>query len=189
MPINQMRVIGAVCAVMAALLTAPVPASAAPVHQRSGPRAHPVVLHQAPSPRPSIGAPEPEKYPGVEITINSLTRDSLGFVTLVWTITNNSNENFYVPGGWQGYTYTYADAPISGVTLTDETAKVRYQPLRIDPSRQCTCNSDADQITVMEHGDTSYYFQSYKLPANVKSVTMSLDGYAPAKNVPITNAG
>lgn len=184
----RIRAIGVVCTVTAALLAMPVEATAVAAHQRSHHRVQPIVLHRAPSPQPSIGAPEPEQYPGVPITINSLTRDSFGFATLVWTITNNTNERFYVPSGWQGTTYTYADAPISGVTLTDETAKVRYQPLRIDPSKQCTCNSDFDQVTVMEHGATSYYFQTYKLPMNVKSVTVSMAAYAPAKNIPISNA-
>lgn len=186
---HKIRVIGALSVIVVPLVSTPAQAATtARTHRATlGGRAHalPVVVHRAPTPEPSIGAPQPEKSPNVPVTLNSLTRDPTGIVTLVWTVKNNGNESFYAPGGWQGV-YTYAGAPLSGVSLTDETAKVRYQPLRIDPRRLCMCNNPADQPEPLASGDVGQYFQSYKLPNSVKSVTVALDGYAPAKNVPVS---
>lgn len=208
---SRTRLLGVLCAAAVPMAAAPAaahastPAAAGPSREprrAQAAQALPYVLHrttprhapQAPqqgggqraaTPRPSIGAPKPEQDPAAAITINSLTRDASGIVTLVWTITYTGETQFNTPTGWQSV-YTYASAPVSGVSLTDETAKVRYQPLRIDPRRLCMCNSNADQPNPMRPGDIGDYYQSYKLPDTVTSVTVRLDGYAPAKNVPIS---
>lgn len=183
----RIRVIGVLCAMTAVLLAVPAQAHAV----RARPRALPVVVHREPPPtpsaQPSIGAPQPERYPDAPVTINSLTRDSFGIVTAVWQVKYTGNSSLQPSNDWQGL-YTYADAPVSGVTLTDETGKVRYHPLRFDPRRECVCNSNADQPNPMDPGDIGYYTESFKLPMNVKSVTFTIASYAPAKNVPISNA-
>lgn len=146
----------------------------------------PLVMQRlSPSPFPSIGQPAPEKYPNAPITLNSLHRDSLGFVTLTWTIVyNGDDENFTVPRDLVSI-YKYAGTSASAVTLTDEVGKVRYNPLRLEQSGSCICTSMPSIPLGIRNGESAVLNEVYKLPTNISSVTVSIPGYSPAKNIPV----
>lgn len=143
-------------------------------------------LSQTPAPMPTIGRPAPEQSPDAPIALNSLHRDSSGIVSLTWTVQNNADDMFNDPSDWVNGLYKYAPGYDTGITLTDETAKVLYRPLRADPSGVCICTDSSAVERVLDSGDYSIAYEAYKLPAQVKSVTVSIPGYSPAKNIPIS---
>lgn len=139
------------------------------------------------SPMPSVGqAPAPEEWPDAPVTLNSLHRDSSGFVSLTWSVRNNGDSQFTLPAQWISTVYRYAPGPSSAITLTDESGKVRYSPLRMDPSGVCVCSDTTKLAASLDHGASAILTETYKLPAQVKSVTVSIPGYSAAKNVPIS---
>lgn len=181
------RMLGTALAAAAALLVAPGPTqAAAPSVASARPAAMHVRLHAGPTPQPSIGSAEPEKYPGISITLNSLHRDSSGIVTLNWTATSNGGEQFWANVPWVGDVYKYADAPASAVTITDEAAKIRYNPLRIDPRQLCMCQTTTSIPALEQQGQSVNLFQTFKPPATVDSVTVNIPGFSPAKDVPVS---
>lgn len=161
--------------------------AAAQVAQGAVDGAHlPVALQRAnPAPMPTIGQPAPEKNPNASVTLNSLHRDSVGLVTLTWTMVYNaSDESFVVPPALVSV-YKYAGTSASAVTLTDEAGKIRYNPLRMDPSATCICTDMPSIPNGLSKGQSAILNEVYKLPANVNAVTVSIPGYSPAKSIPV----
>lgn len=147
----------------------------------------PVALHkQSLTPQPTIGQPAPEEWPDTPVTINSLHRDSVGFVTLTWTMTYNGDTPDFSISTELVSVYKYAAGTISAITLTDESAKIRYNPLRADPSMTCICSDNSSIPRSLDKGQAATLYEAFKLPANVKSVTVSIPGYSPAKNIPVS---
>ena len=180
------RVLGTALAAVAALLVTPGTAQAAPTAAKEHPAALRVHLHAGPTPEPSIGSAEPEKYPGISVTINSLHRDSSGIVSLNWTASSNGGKQFWANVPWVGDVYKYDDAPASAVTITDEDAKIRYNPLRIDPRQLCMCQTTVNIPALEQQGQSVNLFQTFKPPADVDSVTVNIPGFSPAKNIPVS---
>lgn len=159
--------------------------AAASISQVSGtPRLQTALQQRSPAPMPTIGRPAPEKWPDTPAAINSLHRDSSGFVTLIWTLTYNGANDFTLPVEFVSV-YKYAPAPFSAITLTDESAKIRYNPLRADPSGKCICTDNATVPNDLNKGQSATLYQVFKLPSNVTSVTVSIPGYSPAKNIAV----
>lgn len=176
--------LGATAAVLGVTTTGIATASEA-WQTPSAPRILPVSMKVSPTPMPTIGQPAPEASPKAPVTLNSLHRTQSGLVTLTWTITNNGYSQYQRPVDWVGI-YDYANAPASGITITDESAKIRYNPLRIDPDRRCMCTETGNLKGVQEQGDSEILFDTYKIPASVKSVTVNIPDFSPAKNIPIS---
>lgn len=158
-------------------------ASAQPV------RAHtqnlPISVRFSPTPMPTIGQPAPEQSPKAPVTLNSLRRTESGLVALTWTITNSGYDQYIRPADWVGI-YNYANASESAITITDEAAKIRYNPLRIDPDRMCMCTDAGGMRVVQNQGQSEIIFEVYKVPENVKAVTVDIPGFSPAKNISIS---
>lgn len=138
------------------------------------------------SPQPSLGQPQPESSPNIQVTINTLHRDSSGLVTLTWTIKNNGQEGFLNAASQFTSDYNYEGGTAAGITLTDESAKVRYNPLRAIPSNMCTCTVLAGLPTPLTQGESVVLFEIYKLPNSVSSATINIAGYSPLKNIQIS---
>lgn len=151
-------------------------------------RAHaqnlPVALRVSPAPMPTIGRPVPEQSPKAPVTLNYLHRTESGFVALTWTITNSGYDQYTRPADWVGI-YNYANASESAITVTDEAARIRYNPLRIDPDRTCMCTDVGSMRVLQNQGQSEIIFEVYKVPENVKTVTVNIPGFSPAKNISI----
>lgn len=147
--------------------------------------ARPIALAPAgPTPMPTIGRPAPEKHPDAPITLNSLHRDKLGLVSLTWTLANNDqSESMNDPPSEVVNAYDYVGPTAGAVTLTDESAKVRYSPLRMDPGKTCVCTNGSAVPSTLANGQSAIYYEVYKLPLNVKSVTVTIPGYSPTKDI------
>lgn len=171
----------------ACVTAAGTPAAANVVRSAEHVTRTPVALQRSgPTPMPTIGQPAPEENPNAPITLNSLHRDSVGFVTLTWTIVYNaSDDNFLVPRDLVSV-YKYAGTSASAVTLIDEVGKMRYNPLRMDPSGTCICTDMPSIPLGLKDGESAILNEVYKLPANVNSVTVSIPGYSPAKNISVS---
>lgn len=137
-----------------------------------------------PPPLPSLATAQPEKWPKIQASVNWLRRSSSGLVTLVWTLKNTGTEVFYPSAYFNGLYTMYKGESANGITLTDETGKVRYNTLRLESGR-CVCTSFSQAPTSIAQNQTITMFEVYKLPANVSKVTVGIPGYSPAKNVPI----
>lgn len=146
----------------------------------------PVALNRLnPTPLPTIGQPAPEKEPDAPVTLNVLHRDSFGLVSLTWTMAYNGDTPDYLIGPNLVSVYRYAGASASAVSLTDEVGKIRYNPLRMDPSGTCICTDNPSIPNDLNKGQSAVFYETYKLPATVHSVTVSIPGYSPAQNVPV----
>lgn len=139
-----------------------------------------------PIPMPTIGRPAPEKSPEAPITLNSLHRDKLGLVSLTWTLTNNDQSNSMDdPPSEMMNPYDYSGAKASAITLIDESAKIRYKPLRMDPGKTCICTNRSGIPYTLDNGQSAIFYEVYKLPTNVNSVTVNIPNYSPAKDIAI----
>lgn len=142
--------------------------------------------HATPAPMPTIGRPAPEKWPDAPVTLNTLHRDSYGAVLLTLTVQNNGDEQYSIPPGWYGAVFKYNAGVFNGITLTDESAKIRYYPLLAKPSGDCVCTVVGKISMVLEHGEYAVVYSVFKLPPNVKTVTVGVPDYSPAANIPIS---
>lgn len=146
----------------------------------------PVVLRtDAPTPLPTIGRPQPIKSPDIEVTLNSLHRDSSGLVTLTWSVRNTGSDPFYPNEVFTSDSYKYASPYISAITLTDESAKLRYNPLQTIPSEYCACTNTATVPSPVERDTPLTLYNMYKLPTNVSSVTVEIPHWTAVKNVAV----
>lgn len=136
---------------------------------------------------PVIATAAPDKYPGIKLAINSLTRDSAGVVTLTWTLTNSSQENFKANATTFNSIGQYAGDTVSDVTLLDSEHKVRYHTLRDEKSHYCVCTalSVTGAHSIIEPGHSATYYNAFTLPSNVTKITVEIPGFAGVKDLPI----
>lgn len=139
----------------------------------------------SPTPMPTIGQPAPESSPDAPVTINSLHRSSTNLVSLTWSMKYNGGSDFTIPTNIVSV-YKYAGSGSSAITLTDEAAKIRYNPLRADPSQTCICTNTSSIPNDLNKGESATFYEVFMLPATTKSVTVSIPGYSPAKNIPVS---
>ncbi|MFE6763111.1 hypothetical protein [Streptomyces sp. NPDC057689] len=100
---------------------------------------------------------------GLEMVINSATRDSGGFVTVNGQIKNTGSEAYTTPVQWGGEEEALADADRSfaGMTLVDSKAKKRYYVLRDTDNRPLTTSGYSPSI---ESGSALTFFAQFPAP-------------------------
>lgn len=139
----------------------------------------------SPAPMPTIGQPAPEGSPDAPVAINSLHRSSTNLVSLTWSMKYNGDSDFTLPTNLVSV-YKYAGSGSSAITLTDEAAKIRYNPLRADPSQKCICTNTSSIPNDLNKGESATFYEVFMLPSTTRSVTVSIPGYSPAKNIPVS---
>ncbi|WP_330240484.1 hypothetical protein [Streptomyces sp. NBC_00525] len=100
---------------------------------------------------------------GVEMVINSATRDSGGFLTLNGQIKNTGSEAYTTPVQWSGTEEAVAatDRSFAGMTLVDSKAKKRYYVLRDTDNRPLTTSGFDPSIS---GGSALTFFAQFPAP-------------------------
>lgn len=139
----------------------PAPAAGVPAHE-DRPTTAPGGLPRASRPAQlgTKGVLHSSKYPGVIITLDSLTRSVGGLLTARWTITNHGEESFSyqeladmtAPGSLVNFT---------GITISDHSAMQRYYPLSAEDDDDCLCYSTDGDLEPGHHQDV---FTMYRTP-------------------------
>ncbi|WP_327416044.1 hypothetical protein [Streptomyces sp. NBC_01233] len=116
---------------------------------------------------------------GVVLTINSVTRDAGGFVTINGQIKNTSNQQFVKTAAWRGSErdLTGSGESVAGATLVDKAGKKRYYVLR-DTDGRCLCTSG---VAAIDAGATVPFFAQFPAPPTTTTdVEFSLPTFASA---------
>jgi outer membrane protein OmpA-like peptidoglycan-associated protein len=159
--------------------------------------ARPAPAPAGPGPAPAapgrpVGAARPTaaEVRSLNLDVTELRRSPTGLVNLVWKLTNNGGEQFdsttqfttpvtnvFYFGGYSGGTM--------GVTLYDEATGRRYYTLR-DTQNRCLCVGlgGGGDYRIMPGGAMTHA-NSYKLPPEVKSVTVEFPGYEPLRGAAV----
>ncbi|MGW8887603.1 hypothetical protein [Streptomyces sp. NPDC055749] len=119
---------------------------------------------------------------GVEMAINTATRDSGGFLTVSGQFKNSSGSAFTVPIAWNGPEVAVAlkGRSLAGMTLVDSQGKKRYYVLRDTDNRPLTTT---DYYSRLEAGKTLSFFAQFPAPpATTTKVDLQFPGFA---NAPI----
>ncbi|MER0447984.1 hypothetical protein ABR738_26085 [Streptomyces sp. Edi4] len=140
----------------------------------------------APLPQPESTAKLAEATGGggIVLTINSVTRDPGGFVTVSGQLKNPGSQNFVDTSGWVG---TEKDVlasgdSVAGATLIDKVGKKRYYVLR-DTGGKCLCTMG---IVGVKAGQTVPVFAQFPAPPNdTKQVDFQLPTF-PTMTVPVS---
>ncbi|TXS06996.1 hypothetical protein EAO73_03415 [Streptomyces sp. col6] len=100
---------------------------------------------------------------GIEMVINSATRDSGGFLTVNGQIKNTGSEDYTTPLQWSGAEEAVAatDRSLAGMTLVDAKAKKRYYVLRDTDNRPLTTSGFDPSI---EAGGALTFFAQFPAP-------------------------
>lgn len=116
---------------------------------------------------------------GIEITINSVVRDSGGFVTVQGVVTNNGTEVFNADM-WVGSetAVSKSGASVAGAVLVDEAGKKRYYVLR-DTEGKCLCTMGL--LSVQPKETRPIFAQFPAPPTATTSVEFQLPTMPPAK--------
>lgn len=140
----------------------------------------------SPSPLPVVATGASNNSTDVKLDINKLRRDSNGTVTLIWTMTNNSDERVY-----PGIDYTgngvYFPGGVSGVSLVNKKEKVRYRSLRDPKTGHCICSilGAVGTYSNLDKGDSGTFYNMYKFPSDVQKVTVEVPHFTSIKDVAI----
>lgn len=129
-----------------------------------------------------------------KLDVNSLHRDPSGLVTLVWTVTNVTDEEQSISGGQFGrYLSLEYSVPFStsGVSLIDKAGQMRYWPAR-DGQGVCMCNTmniDSHGAQTLKPNGSATFADVYKMPAGVGTVDVQFawlgSPIPPAAGVPV----
>lgn len=142
---------------------------------------------QSPAPeRPVLATVPPAKYGGLSVQINKLQRTSDGAVLLVWTITNESNEDGFHTGTAFNDWDLFEGTGLGGVRLLDKAGDVRYHPMR-RATHECVCTvvGVLDAGTILDKGESTTMYDMYKVEPDVSRVTVEVPGFV-ATRVPIS---
>ncbi|WP_323177912.1 hypothetical protein [Streptomyces sp. NBC_00083] len=137
-----------------------------------------------PAPSPTAKLAESTGQGGIVLTINSVARDSGGFVTVAGQLKNPGAENFVDTSGWVG---TEKDVlasgdSVAGATLIDKVGKKRYYVLR-DTGGKCLCTMG---IVGVKAGQTIPFFAQFPAPPNgTQQVDFQLPTF-PTMTVPVS---
>ncbi|RCH67938.1 hypothetical protein DT019_13075 [Streptomyces sp. SDr-06] len=121
---------------------------------------------------------------GMVLTINSVARDSGGFVTVSGQLRNPGSKSFNGTSDWAG---TERDVlasgdSVAGATLVDKVGKKRYYVLR-DTGGKCLCTMG---ISSVDAGQTVPFFAQFPAPPNgTKQVDFQLPTF-PTLSVPVS---
>jgi hypothetical protein len=84
---------------------------------------------------------------GLTLEINSVRRESGGFVTVNGQIKNSTDKAYYDISAWRGteQELTKSGLSVGGATLVDDQGKKRYYVLR-DTEGRCLCTAGFDKV-------------------------------------------
>ncbi|MFF7410991.1 hypothetical protein [Streptomyces lydicus] len=120
---------------------------------------------------------------GVVVTLNSVVRDSGGFVTVSGTVANHGSRAFNAIDWRSNETDLRSRSSISGATLVDKAGKKRYLVLR-DTNHECLCTTGLSGL--LPGASRPIFAQFPAPPANVTEVDFQLPTMPPA-SVQITD--
>jgi hypothetical protein len=120
---------------------------------------------------------------GVVVTLNSVVRDSGGFVTVNGTVTNHGSRAFNAIDWRSNETELRSRSSLSGATLVDKAGKKRYLVLR-DTNGECLCTTGLSGL--MPGASRPIFAQFPAPPAKVTEVDFQLPTMPPA-SVQITD--
>nr|WP_202520111.1 hypothetical protein [Streptomyces sp. SID1034] len=138
----------------------------------------------AASPDSTVKLAEATGEGGVVLTINSVKRDSGGFLTVAGQVKNTGTDDFVATSPWAG---TERDVlasgdSVAGATLVDKTGKKRYYVLR-DTGGKCLCTMG---ISSIKAGQTVPVFAQFPAPpAGTKDLDFQLPTF-PTMTVPVS---
>ncbi len=121
---------------------------------------------------------------GVVLAINSVKRDSGGFLTVAGQVKNTGADDFVATSPWAG---TERDVlasgdSVAGATLVDKVGKKRYYVLR-DTGGKCLCTMG---ISSIKAGQTVPIFAQFPAPpVGTKDVDFQLPTF-PTMTVPVS---
>lgn len=136
---------------------------------------------------PSAGTLEPQQWPDVEVTVNSVEHGAGGLLTVVWTVTDNGKDDFDMDVKFSSSPYNYIGSGTQGLTIVDHAAKQRYYPL-VSESVHCQCyrGTDSNNSGNVLAGSSQTVYDVYRPDPMPTTVDVELPGYGPAKNVKVT---
>ncbi|MFI1617100.1 hypothetical protein ACH4VT_08990 [Streptomyces lydicus] len=120
---------------------------------------------------------------GVVVTLNSVVRDSGGFVTVSGTVANHGTRAFNAIDWRSNETELRSRSSISGATLVDKAGKKRYLVLR-DTNGECLCTTGLSGL--LPGASRPIFAQFPAPPAKVTEVDFQLPTMPPA-SVQITD--
>ncbi|GAA2996189.1 hypothetical protein [Streptomyces fulvorobeus] len=119
---------------------------------------------------------------GIDMVINTATRDSGGFLTVSGQFKNSSGSAFTIPITWNGPEVAVAlkGRSLAGMTLVDSQGKKRYYVLRDTDNRPLTTT---DYFSRLEAGKSLSFFAQFPAPPDTTAkVDLQFPGFA---NAPI----
>ncbi|MFE2306172.1 hypothetical protein [Streptomyces sp. NPDC059411] len=109
------------------------------------------------------------------MTVNSVTRDAGGFVTVSGQIKNTGDKGFGNTAPWRGNELNASGVSIAGVNLVDKVGKKRYYVLR-DTEGRCLCTTG---VVIIEAGQSVPFFAQFPAPpANTTDVELNFPTFA-----------
>ncbi|WSJ31790.1 hypothetical protein OG479_22285 [Streptomyces subrutilus] len=132
---------------------------------------------QSPAPAPVLATVNGES--GIVLTINTVTRDAGGFVTVNGQIKNTGSQQFVKTSAWRGAErdLTGSGESVAGATLVDKAGKKRYYVLR-DTDGRCLCTTG---VAGIDAGATVPFFAQFPAPPTTTAdVEFSLPTFATA---------
>jgi outer membrane protein OmpA-like peptidoglycan-associated protein len=118
----------------------------------------------------------PHEASGLKVEVNGLHRDVSGTTMLVWTLRNQGGP-VDIAARFTNYRSVNASnaGTASGLELVDTATKLRYQPLQTsDTSCLCAEFLRAEAKTQIGPGQTATYANTYKLPADLRTVDLQI---------------
>lgn len=114
---------------------------------------------------------------GMTLAINSVRRDSGGFVTVTGQIKNTGTEAFTHTADWRGIELKGSGESVAGATLVDKVGKKRYYVLR-DTESRCLCTTGVSSV---DPGQVVPFFAQFPAPPpSTSEVEFSLPTFATA---------
>ncbi|MFI6687781.1 hypothetical protein [Streptomyces sp. NPDC050485] len=138
----------------------------------------------SPKQDPAVKLAEATGEGGVVLTVNSVTRDSGGFLTVSGQFKNSGSENFNHTSAWAGNERDVLASgdSVAGATLVDKVGKRRYYVLR-DTGGKCLCTMG---ISSVDASQTVAFFAQFPAPPNgTKQVDFQLPTF-PTMTVPVS---
>lgn len=114
---------------------------------------------------------------GVVLNINSVARDSGGFLTVSGQIKNTGDKAFGNTAAWRGNELNASGVSVAGVNLVDKAGKKRYYVLR-DTEGRCLCTTG---VVIIEAGQAVPFFAQFPAPpASTSEVEFNFPTFASA---------
>ncbi|MFF5702256.1 hypothetical protein ACFY7H_07105 [Streptomyces sp. NPDC012794] len=133
--------------------------------------------NKGPSPEPTEVIATLSGEAGMSLVINSVRRDSGGFVTVNGQIKNAGSQSFTRTSDWRGIELKGSGESVAGATLVDKVGKKRYYVLR-DTESRCLCTTG---ISSVDAGKVVPFFAQFPAPpASTSEVEFSLPTFTSA---------